>query len=117
MTAAFVSATPLVPAGASLDEELAFYTAKLGFEVIWRIETMAGVQRGGVTFNLIVSDEPRWSGNASCGIGVAGVDALHDEYTRRGIEVGALELKVWGRREFHLITPSGVCFQFYEKES
>jgi hypothetical protein len=46
-----------------------------------------------------------------------GVDALHDEYARRGVAPGALEMKPWGRREFHVITPSGVCFQFYEKES
>ena len=28
---------------------------------------------------------------------------------------GPLELKAWGRREFHLIAPSGVCFQFYQR--
>lgn len=117
MTAAFVSATPLVPAGASLDDELAFYTGKLGFETVWRIETMANVRRGNVALNLIVSDEPRWSENASCGIAVMGVDALHDEFMRRGVGVGALEIKPWGRREFHVVTPSGVCFQFYETES
>jgi hypothetical protein len=117
MTAAFVSSTMLVPAGGNLKDELSFYTGKLGFVVTWQIDTMAGVKRGDVTFNLIVSNEPRWSENASCGVGVAGVDALHDEYTRVGAKPGALEMKPWGRREFHLITPSGVCFQFYEKES
>jgi hypothetical protein len=25
-------------------------------------------------------------------------------------------VKAWGRREFHLIVPSGVCLQFYEDE-
>jgi catechol 2,3-dioxygenase-like lactoylglutathione lyase family enzyme len=117
MTAAFATVTPLVPAGASLESELEFYVGRLGFEVVWRIETMAGVRRGDVSLNLIVSDEPRWSENASCGIAVAGLDALHDEYRRRDVRVGALETKAWGRREFHLVTPSGVCFQFYEKES
>ena len=117
MTAAFVSSTMLVPAGANLADELAFYVDKLGFSIVWQIETMAGVRRGNVTFNLIVSNEPRWSENASCGIAVMGVDALHDEYTRRGVAPGALEMKPWGRREFHVITPSGVCFQFHEKES
>lgn len=24
--------------------------------------------------------------------------------------------KPWGRSEFHLVVPSGVCFQFYEHE-
>jgi hypothetical protein len=117
MTAAFVSSTMLVPAGVNLAGELAFYVEKLGFAIVWQIETMAGVRRGDVTFNLIASDEPRWSENASCGIGVAGVDALRDEYERAGAKPGALEMKPWGRREFHLITPSGVCFQFYETES
>jgi hypothetical protein len=29
--------------------------------------------------------------------------------------INPLELKSWGRREFHMIVPSGVCLQFYQR--
>jgi hypothetical protein len=25
-------------------------------------------------------------------------------------------MKFWGRREFHMIVPSGVCLQFFQQE-
>ena len=41
----------------------------------------------------------------------------HSDNHNRAIaaQVGALEMKSWGRREFHMIVPSGVCFQFYQR--
>jgi hypothetical protein len=47
---------------------------------------------------------------------VAGLEALYPEYRQVPAKVGPLELKPWGRREFYLIAPSRVCFQFSEKE-
>jgi hypothetical protein len=41
--------------------------------------------------------------------------ALYAEYRVVAAQVGPLELKGWGRREFHMILPSGVCFQFYRR--
>jgi hypothetical protein len=119
MTATFTSVTPLVPAGARLEDALSFYVGQLGFQTVWQHESMAGVRRGDVAFNLVENDDPRWAENASFSIGVLGLDALHDEYRALPApsRVGPLEMKAWGRREFHLIAPSGVCFQFYEKES
>ena len=29
--------------------------------------------------------------------------------------VGPLEVKAWGRHEFHMVEPAGVCFQFYQR--
>jgi len=51
--------------------------------------------------------------NASFSIGVSNLDALYEEYRGIPARVGPLEMKSWGRREFHMIVPSGVCFQFY----
>lgn len=108
------SITPLIPAGNNFAEELDFYTQKMGFTVTWQNGGMAGIERDGVAFNLIENDTQAWMENASFSIGVSDLEALYDEYQNLPARVGPLEMKLWGRREFHLIVPSGVCFQFYQ---
>lgn len=75
---------------------------------------MAGISRGSITFNLVENDNRQWAENASFSIGVSNLDALYDEYSGIAARVGPVEVKPWGRREFHMIVPSGVCLQFYE---
>lgn len=113
-TVTFRAITPLVPTGGSLAEAVAYYTQHLGFEVVWRTEGMAGVARDGIALNLVENANRDWLENASFSIGLSGLDALYAEYRNAPGRVGPLEVKPWGRREFHLIAPSGVCFQFYE---
>ncbi len=110
----FAAVTPLVPAGPSLPEALDFYVGQLGFHAVWQEGDMAGIERDGVGFHLVRNSESRWADNASFSIGVHGLDDLYAEYRNVPARVGPLEMKPWGRREFHLIAPSGVCFQFYE---
>ena len=114
MTATFNFITPLIPAGASLDEAMTFYTREMGFTCTWRSDNMAGIERDGVAFNLVENTERAWGENSSFSIGVRGLDALYENYRGLPVQVGPLEMKEWGRREFHMIVPSGVCFQFYE---
>lgn len=117
MKASFQSVTPLIPTGGSLAAALAFYTVQMGFSVVWEGGGMAGIARGGVAFNLVGNDDRAWADNSSFSIGVSDLDALYEEYRRIDARVGAVEVKAWGRREFHLIAPSGVCFQFYQQEA
>jgi hypothetical protein len=112
-SATFLAVTPLLPAGPSLAEDLKFYIEELGFSITWQAGSMAGIRRGEVAFNLIENTERLWAENASFSIGVDDLDALYAEYRDVGARVGPLEMKSWGRREFHMIVPSGVCFQFY----
>ncbi len=114
-SASFLAVTPMVPAGASLADALRFYTEQLGFVITWQADSMAGVRRGNVEFNLVQNTDRAWAENASFSIGVDDLDALYQEYRAIAAQVGALELKSWGRREFHMIVPSGVCFQFYQR--
>jgi len=111
------SVTPMIPSGGSLDDAVAFYTEQMGFSVDWRSGGMAGIRRDGIAFLLVENDNRTWAENASFSIGVTGLEPLYEEY--RGIpppaRVGPLEMKSWGRREFHMIVPSGVCLQFYEE--
>ena len=109
-----LTVTPLVPAGPSLADAIAFYTAQLGFTVVWQADAMAGVRRGKVEFSLVQNDDRSWADNASFQIGVADLDGLYEEYKSATVRVGLLERKSWGRREFHMILPSGVCLQFHQ---
>lgn len=109
-----LSVTPLIPAGANLADALRFYTEQLGFAVTWQGGDMAGVRRDDVAFNLVKNANREWAENASASIGVADVDALYEKYRTIEAKVGPLEMKAWGRREFHMILSSGVCLQFYE---
>lgn len=114
MSATLNVITPLIPTGASLDEALAFYTVAMGFRCSWRTDTMAGIDRDGISFHLVQNSERAWADNASFSIGVSDLDALYEEYRGLPADVGLLEMKAWDRREFHMIVASGVCFQFYE---
>ena len=117
MRASLRSITPLIPTGGSLAEALAFYTEHMGFSIVWQGDSMAGIERGDVAFNLVENDDRAWADNASFSIGVSDLEALYEEYRRIPANVGPLEEKFWGRREFHMIVPSGVCLQFYQAKA
>jgi len=116
MKATFSTVVPLIPSGSSLAAAIAFYRDHLGFEVVWQGEGMAGIRRDGIAFNLVQNDNRDWVDNSSFSIGVSDLEALYEEYRQIPANVGPLEMKAWGRREFHMIVPSGVCLQFYEHE-
>ena len=111
--AALLSITPMIPTGGSLAEALKFYTEQMGFSVSWEAGTMAGIHRGAIALMLVENDSQEWADNASFSIGVSDVDSLYEEYRGIAARVGPLEMKSWGRREFHMVVPSGVCLQFY----
>ena len=116
MTATLRCVVPLIPSGASLADAVAFFTTHLGFTTVWQTEGMAGVKRDGIAFNIVRNDNRDWVDNSSLSIGVSDLEALYAEYRQAPANVGPLEMKPWGRREFHMIVPSGVCLQFYEYE-
>ncbi len=117
MDVTFRSVTPMIPTMGPLAEALAFYTEHMGFAVVWRGDAGAGIARDGVAFNLVVNESREWADNSSYSIGVDGLDALYEAFRKIPARVGPLERKPWGRREFHMIVPSGVCLQFYEAAS
>ena len=117
LKASFHAVTPLIPAGGSMAAAVDFYTKQMGFSIVWQGGNMAGIARDDIEFNLVENDNRAWADNASFSIGVSDLEALYQEYRYIAAKVGALETKAWGRREFHLIAPSGVCFQFYQREA
>jgi hypothetical protein len=117
MKATLSTVVPLIPSGGSLADALDFFTRHMGFSIDWQGAGMAGIRRDGIAFNLVENDNRVWAENASFSIGVSDLEALHQEYRNIPAKVGPLEMKAWGRREFHMIVPSGVCLQFYETGS
>jgi catechol 2,3-dioxygenase-like lactoylglutathione lyase family enzyme len=116
MKATLRAVVPLIPTGGSLADALAFYTEHMGFSVVWQSDGAAGIRRDGIAFNLVANDNRSWADNASFSIGVSNLEELYREYREIPARVGPLEVKSWGRREFHMVVPSGVCLQFYEHE-
>jgi catechol 2,3-dioxygenase-like lactoylglutathione lyase family enzyme len=116
MKSSLRSITPLIPSGSNLAAALAFYTEQLGFSIVWQDGGMACIERDNIAFNLVENDDRAWADNASFSIGVSDLEALYQEYLHIPANVGPLETKFWGRREFHMILPSGVCLQFYQQE-
>lgn len=112
----FHSVTPLLPSGGDLAAAVAFYTEQMGFSLVWQGGSMAGIARDGIAFNLVENHNRDWANNASFSIAVSDLDALYQEYRSRLASVGPPEVKAWGRRELHLIAPSGVALQFYQLE-
>jgi hypothetical protein len=110
----FLSVTPMIPTGGTLAEALKFYTEQMGFSISWKGDTGAGIVRDDVSFNLVVNSNREWIENSSYSIGVSDLDGLYEEYRKLPARIGPLEVKAWGRREFHMIVPSGVCLQFYK---
>jgi uncharacterized glyoxalase superfamily protein PhnB len=112
---AFLSVTPMIPTGGSLAGALKFYQDELGFSVLWQADTGAGISRDSVSLNLVENNNREWIENSSYSIGVSDLEALYEEFRGSSARIGPLEVKAWGRREFHMIVPSGVCFQFYAR--
>ena len=111
------SITPMIPTGPmGLDAAVEFYVHHMGFVLEWQDGSMAGIRRGDVAMHLVENQNREWAENASFSIGVADLDALYAEYRDMPADVGPLEVKAWGRREFHLIVPARVCFQFFQIE-
>jgi hypothetical protein len=106
----------MIPTGGTLADALKFFTEQMGFSILWQSAGGAGIRRDAVAFNLVENDNREWAQNASFSIAVSNLDALYEEYRNINAKVGPLGVKPWGRREFHMIIPSGVCLQFYGQD-
>ncbi|HEX8805314.1 MAG TPA: VOC family protein, partial [Candidatus Aquilonibacter sp.] len=113
MGATLKTIVPMIPAGPHLRGALSFFEEKMGFTITWESSSqgIAGIQRDSVAFTLIENDNQEWANNASFSISVDDLDALYDEFKDISVAITPLEIKPWGRREFHMIVPSGVCLQ------
>ena len=111
----FQSITPMFPTGPqTLAESLRFFTDEMGFAVHWQHGNMASIGQGQIRILLVENNNREWAENSSYSIGVSNLEELYEKYKSTSAQTGPLEMKFWGRREFHMILPSGVCLQFYQ---
>ena len=88
--------------------------SRSAFAVTWQGGEMAGVRRGHIEFNLVRTAIPGGQRMRARRIGVDDLEALTGEYRTAAVEVGLIEMKSWGRWEFHMILLPGVCWEFYQ---
>jgi uncharacterized glyoxalase superfamily protein PhnB len=106
-----------------LDDALAFYAQRLGFERDFIYEGFyASVSRDGAVIHLKCAPKlqaerahRRSEEHLDAYLAVSGVGELHDEFVRRGAPiVKPLEQRPWGQRDFYVEDPDGYILCFSE---
>jgi len=110
--------TSAVPALFAQDvaQAIEFYREKLGFTLDFQHGepiSFAGVARDAVRIYLSHCEDRHLAENTMCWIFVENIEALAEEFLRRGAP-GKLETQPWGLREFVVIDPAGNCVHFAE---
>lgn len=113
-----VRAMPILPAG-DLAAAVAFYTAKLGFDLAgqWKNDdgtpNFAIVQLGGVTLGLNTSDRVGSGDDWAAYVYIEDIDAFTDQILGRGVKVlRGPEDSFYSCKELELSDPHGnrLCF-------
>jgi catechol 2,3-dioxygenase-like lactoylglutathione lyase family enzyme len=97
----------------ALGPAVAYYTQVLGFTLVVKTDKSAVLSRDAAEIVLEIND--RDPGQASCYFSVSDVDALHAEYTAKGIEPSPPRVDEYGGKRFRVFfakEPYGVCFCF-----
>ncbi len=100
---------------ADLTRAIDFYEGKLGFRVVFRNGSVfAVVTRDGIEISLALQRNGAIHKSA-CYVKLAGVDALHEEFTARGVTMThPLKTESYGMREFMITDPDGNTLNFGE---
>jgi hypothetical protein len=97
-------------------ESKAFYLA-LGFEIPWSDDDLAYVRHGNTAFLLQNFHEPAHAANFQMHFLVENADDWHAHVMASGVverfhvEVGAVEERPWGMRDFVMFDPTGVMWR------
>ena len=108
-----VQATVPVLASLNLAETLVFYTEHLGFAPLLQMDNYLIVQRGGCELHFWPCNERHIAENTSCYVR-GDVDALHADFTARGLALAAPAIQPWGMKEMVVIDPHGNLLKFGE---
>jgi catechol 2,3-dioxygenase-like lactoylglutathione lyase family enzyme len=96
---------------ASLEVSIAYYVARLGFEVQWQSDGMVSVQRDRTSVMLCEGDQ----GHAGMWLWIAAndVDTLYAELASRGAHLRHAPTNYpWGSRECQITDPDGHVLRF-----
>jgi catechol 2,3-dioxygenase-like lactoylglutathione lyase family enzyme len=93
---------------ADITAALEFYCVSLGFDLGWKAgdpATHANVCRDDIDITLVLNPSGVGSGNVY--VYTSGVDGYHSQLSTREVEVGALENRDYGMRDFLVRDPFG----------
>lgn len=106
---------PFVPSGRDFERAIDFFQ-KLGFEVAWRHDDIAGLRFGAAYFMLQNADIRVWQENQMLTLEVddldlywSEIDALNLPEAFDGVRLSPPADFPWGR-EVNIIDPAGVCW-------
>jgi uncharacterized glyoxalase superfamily protein PhnB len=106
---------PELPA-TNLEESLAYYQTKLGFEVEMKMleGNYAIVERDDVALHLF-QDKTKSNSSVSIHIFTTGLEELYAELKRQGAQVSQkIVSQPWGNRDFRIVDPTGNEIKFTE---
>lgn len=111
MSLRLVTAIPVLPIR-DLPKALAFYTERLGFEVLFELGPYAGVGRDGVELHLSVEQGTP----VTCRIGVREVDGWYEQMSAQQVvdPDEPLATQPWGMRQFSVRDADGNRITFAE---
>ena len=109
-----------VPILASLDiaTTVRFYTECLGFTCRFESQGVYAIlQRDGIEIHFWPCDDANIAANTACRVGVTGIAALYEEYSRRGVLRADSQVKEtpWQTREFEVFDPHSNLITFFER--
>ncbi|RMX04754.1 VOC family protein [Corticibacter populi] len=114
------TAIPQLPSG-DIRITAAFFADGLGFEIaaVYAEQRFLIVRRGGAEVHFwqtdTAEDARHYGAASSCYIRVRGIDLLHAEFLRRGVQCRQAPLtQPWGMREMQVDDPYGNAIRFGE---
>lgn len=112
---ALIQAT--VPVLASLDfaETQAFYTRFLGFQALLQAPDYLILARDGAELHFWLCPERNLAENTSCYVRTGDCQALHAEFSARGLSLAAPIDRPWGMKELYVTDLHGNLLKFGEQ--
>ena len=112
-----VEVLPMLPS-LSIAESRDFYRDKLGFEeVVYEDRDYLIVRRDFIghpmEIHFWLTDDRKLCEASGVYIRGGGIDALHEEFTRRGVpKISPMSVRPWGMEEFYIWDPHGNILKF-----
>jgi len=108
-----VLATVPVLASLHLAETRQFYVERLGFTALLEMDNYLILQRDGCELHFWPCTERHIAENTSCYVR-ADTEALHADFTARGLQLAPPVVQPWGMKEMYVIDPHGNLLKFGE---
>ena len=108
-----IQATVPVLASLHLAETLQFYRDRLGFLPLLEVDNYLILERDGCELHFWACSDRHIAENTSCYVR-GDTEALHAEFTARGLPLDPPVVQPWGMKEMFVIDPHGNLLKFGE---